>query len=43
MTKEEWLQRELAKAPVRDEAHRRYVMKLWGLKPAKREAPLPAS
>lgn len=41
MTKEEWLRRELAKAPVRDETHRRHIMKLWGLKPAGSAAPLP--
>lgn len=32
LTKEEWLERELAKAPVRDEAWRQKTMKIWGLK-----------
>lgn len=32
MTREEWLDRELQKAPPRNEEWRRRVMKLWGLK-----------
>ena len=35
MSKEEWLERELAKAPARDDAWRHRVMKMWGLKEAK--------
>ncbi|AYV29668.1 hypothetical protein EES41_23410 [Streptomyces sp. ADI95-16] len=34
MTEEEWMERELAKAPERDEMWRKMVMELWGLKEA---------
>lgn len=35
MTVEEWIERELAKAPVRDDEWRKRTMKLWGLREAK--------
>lgn len=34
MSVEEWIERELAKAPVRDEEWRKRTMKLWGLQEA---------